>query len=179
MGSDHPYKLYLYSLLLLLFLLAKYYFALKYHFFVCARCIGSHILPLSSPQKNCPAICRYKILVSHAPNDTLIMSSRKCLASFGLATYPTRAPRAAPRLLNRQCRWKSTTTSQAPSRVEVRRAWEWTTSRVLLLAVGTGIVAYGVAMTQKSPAGVADYSRADKFQEPKYGSVKDMEAVSI
>jgi hypothetical protein len=44
--------------------------------------------------------------------------------------------------------------------------------------VGTGISAYTVAKFQNPSLRVADYARADKFQKPKYGSVKDMEAVS-
>jgi len=63
----------------------------------------------------------------------------------------------------------------------VRRGFQWTTSRVALFAVATGIATYGLATVQKqtTPPGTRDYARADKFETPEYGSVKDMEAVSI
>jgi hypothetical protein len=84
------------------------------------------------------------------------------------------------RLLIGQSRWQSTN-SKTPPGPELHRGFQWTTSRVTLFAVATAIATYGLAtlQNQKTAPGTRDYARAGKFETPQYGSVKDMEAVSI
>ena len=96
------------------------------------------------------------------------------LASPRPIASPLCAKNSAPK-----CRWNSSKAQDVTAKTKPRSKG-WPTSKVLTAVFGTSILVYqfatrkadGLHMKQR------EYSSPEKFREPKYATLKDMEAVS-
>ena len=78
-----------------------------------------------------------------------------------------------------KCRWNSSTAQNVTATVKPRDKG-WPTSRVLAAVFGTSILVYQFATRKADGLNMKrrEYSNPEKFKEPKYATLKDMEAVS-
>jgi hypothetical protein len=79
-----------------------------------------------------------------------------------------------------QCRWNGSKARGLEGSLAKGKGRRWTSLSVLSLMIATGVCATAFARYQAEGKRVKqwEYSNPDKWNQPKYASIQDMEAVS-
>lgn len=107
--------------------------------------------------------------------------ARCSMAGMGRVGVRMHSAQSSPRLslASTARRWNSTSGSKStPRSNQETKGSGWKGLSVLGLMAATG-VATGLAVSFKNGRKVRDYSDPQKFLEPKYATLQDMEAVSL
>jgi hypothetical protein len=112
---------------------------------------------------------------------SVCMRSAKCVPTARLLAKKFGASTPPGMLTSKgQCRWNGSKAGSLAGSSAKGKGRRWTSLSVLSLVVATGVCATAFARYQAEGKRVkqSEYSNPDKWNQPKYASIKDMEAVS-